>query len=108
VNPDASRRKILSDPVCRVRGCGGLPTGHHLVPRGSPYFGDDVEENIVPLCGSGTTGHHGRVERYDPQTCLEVGEALAEDEIGYVLAKLGADAGREFLLRRYRLMVPTE
>lgn len=32
---------------------------HHVVQRGSPHFGDDVLENLVTLCGDGTTGCHG-------------------------------------------------
>ena len=41
--------------------CGGIDISiHHILPRGQG--GDDVWENLVPLCGSGTTGCHGGVE----------------------------------------------
>jgi hypothetical protein len=41
---------------------------HHV----SKHSRDDVEANLVMLCGSGTTGCHGRVELRDPETLLEL------------------------------------
>lgn len=69
---DAGREKVRREGRCRV--CGRVPSGHpldslqrmHLVPKG--LGGDDVDENIVPGCGSGTTGCHGMLTsaREDP------------------------------------------
>lgn len=55
----AGIEKVRDEGACRACGLKGLPnlTRHHLVGRGQR--GDDVDVNIVPLCGSGTTGCHG-------------------------------------------------
>jgi len=44
--------------------CVSVLSLHHLVkhPR------DDIEANLVMLCGSGTTGHHGLIEAHDHLT----------------------------------------
>jgi hypothetical protein len=63
VDPDAGWRKIRIEGECRL--CGHVPSGHpldklnrmHVVPRSQG--GDDVDDNFVPGCGSGTTGCHG-------------------------------------------------
>lgn len=64
VNPDAGVDKIRREGRCRACGLkgtasrdGGVLNRGHLVSRSQR--GDDVDENIVPLCGSGTTGCHG-------------------------------------------------
>jgi hypothetical protein len=73
-DPDATRRVCVAEGKCRLCGkrarpyfwkgkhyAGGL-TGHHLVSRSQR--GDDVDDNIVPLCGHGTVGCHGDVEHH--------------------------------------------
>ncbi len=42
----------------------GLPyqSLHHILPRSQG--GDDFQVNLVPLCGSGTTGCHGLLETH--------------------------------------------
>lgn len=62
---------------------------HHVVPKS--LGGDDVAENLVPLCGSGTTGCHGLVEARDPWACTLLGERLTSVERDYALAKKGSD-----------------
>jgi hypothetical protein len=44
---DALRRKLLSDRECRAHG-GSASDPHHLIFKS--HGGDDVEDNIVPLC----------------------------------------------------------
>lgn len=40
--------------------CGKPATNSdHVLRKGSPYFGDDVVENLLSACGSGTTRCHG-------------------------------------------------
>ncbi len=46
---------------------------HHI----SKHPRHDTVENLVMLCGSGTTGCHGRVEAHDPETIRELNEYLA-------------------------------
>lgn len=78
---------------------------HHIMPRGSPFFGDDVAANLLALCGSGTTGCHGLYHHADPAVRARIGLALADrpDTIAYGLAKLGDGPGRDFLERHYLL-----
>jgi hypothetical protein len=72
VDDEAGRAKVRAEGRCRV--CKRVPSGHHLdslnrmhvVPKG--VGGDDVDDNIVPGCGSGGTGCHGLLtsRREDP------------------------------------------
>ena len=79
--------------VCvRVLANGGTPTYaphrvqfHHLVAR--IHGGDDLEENIVPVC----IECHERVTMRDHIALAAVAESLSESERGYVLRKLGPD-----------------
>jgi hypothetical protein len=68
---------------------------HHVVPKS--LGGDDLAENLAPLCGDGTRGCHGLVEARDPWACSLLGLRLTGTERDYVLAKKGAD----FLARYY-------
>ena len=56
---------------------------HHLVPR--VRGGDDVEDNIVPLCGD----CHSQVTREAPIAREILAANLSESERGYVLRKVG-------------------
>lgn len=81
-------------------------TGHHVLSRGQG--GDDVPANILPLCGSGTTGCHGLLENEDEKTRRMVGRWVKKhrpDTIVYVKGKLGDVAGRDWLKRRLFLTV---
>ena len=79
--------------VCvRAGSNGGLRSSaphliefHHLVAR--IHHGDDVEDNLVPLCHD----HHGLVTMREPISCRYLSESLSESERGYVLRKLGPD-----------------
>lgn len=129
-DPDALRRARL-----RFRSCAacGAPAGgvHHLIPRGEG--GDDVIANLLGLCGHGTMRCHGALhgspyvaeippayggattfahvdERRDALwVTSRIGRHVAAhrpDSVAYVLGKLGADAGADYLLRRYQLEIP--
>jgi hypothetical protein len=133
VDPGAIRIAGLEFDECAA--CGGPQANvHHVVQKSSPHFGDDLRENLVSLCGSGTMGCHGalhgspyvvtlrRVERsqipvrvtaYRERRDAEwvarrIGLHLAEqrpDVIAYVLRKLGGEQGRAYLRRFYYLEV---
>jgi len=62
-------------------------TYHHLVERDAPHFGDDVADNIVPLCGT----DHTLVTDRHKLALYRLGESLTDAEYAYVIGKLGAD-----------------
>ncbi len=101
------RDKKLGDCyVCRYLGVeqGKPSTLHHVVSKS--LGGSDCESNCVPLCGTGTTGCHGRVEHHEPDTCATFAAALQlYDDAAYVYAveKLGEDGW----LRRYGVRFQT-
>jgi 5-methylcytosine-specific restriction endonuclease McrA len=100
------RRKVVSERTwqrimdakrgpCRV--CKGttthLPafqassvTWHHVIPR--DFHGDDVADNIVPLCFT----CHELVTAMRPQACLALCASLTDAEYAYAIGKLGEGA----------------
>lgn len=103
VDPDAGLAKLMREGRCRAcKAAAGerLLSRHHLVPRSQG--GDDVDSNIVPLCGHGTFGCHGLVENGDLATRTRLRGELLLDELAYCLAKIGA----ERFNRRYPVRLP--
>jgi hypothetical protein len=94
--------------------CGREPGSvHHVVRKGAPHHGDDVPENCVLLCGSGSSGCHGAVHgspyevagvrRERSWVVSRIGAHLVRyrlDVLAYVARKLGPGAD-EFLAREY-------
>ena len=60
---------------------------HHLVPRA--MHGDDVADNLVPLCGDGTQGCHGVITRGWDTARELLACSLTDAEYAYVVGKLG-------------------
>lgn len=105
-------RKLLGRP-CRL--CPAAATNlHHVVPRSQG--GDDVEANLVEVCGSGTTGCHGATETgercvdadgtaHDPDVVNARIRRFVAESHGhclYLVKKLGGpDQARSFLDRYY-------
>lgn len=86
--------------VCR--GWHASMNGHHVYPR--DLGGDDVEANVAPLCGSGTTGCHGLVHAGDAWavSTLRQWVEIHRETLIYLCAKLKTvDAARAFLDRYY-------
>ncbi|HSE45683.1 MAG TPA: HNH endonuclease signature motif containing protein [Gemmatimonadales bacterium] len=84
--------------------CGGIDISiHHILPRGQG--GDDVWENLAPLCGDGTTGCHGGIEHGTDATCYAFGRYLLSqrpDTLRYLRRKLRFQtAVDEFIDRRF-------
>lgn len=96
--PDWKPEKRIRDPEAvknRIKGarCRNCPDrasdGHHILLRSQG--GDDVEDNIMPLCREcHYTYHH-----LGTQTLR-----VTLDEKLYVLTKLGQVAGMDYLERR--------
>lgn len=81
-------RRLREKRALRCTICGALPTSlHHIVPRS--LGGDDVDENLVALCGDGTTGCHGLVEARDPHAVARLRAGLTPEQLKYVLEKKG-------------------
>lgn len=110
VDPTASKRILLARPRCAA--CGARATNcHHVLGR--PQGGDDVDVNLVPLCGSGSQGCHGALhgnpyvaegERWDAaRVTSRIGVWIARhpETVAYVLERLGDEPGRDYLRRRY-------
>lgn len=92
VDKDAGRAKVLMEGRCRCCGRTWSLNRMHLVPKGQG--GDDVDDNIAPGCGSGTTGCHGALTAHTRDwriVAARLRENLTADEIAYCLAKKGQD-----------------
>lgn len=59
---------------------------HHLVSRAKG--GDDVADNIVPLCRN----CHEAITRRKPMQCQALARSLTDAEYAYVIGKLGEGA----------------
>lgn len=71
--------------------CVAVLSLHHVLkhPR------DDLRENLAMLCGSGTTGHHGKMEAHDHDTEEAFAAYLLSertDTLLYLGRKLGGQA----------------
>lgn len=128
--PEKARRlpkhawKKLRDRVCADGGCVGCEryfgpasarlSAHHVLERS--LGGDDVFENLVPLCGDGTIGCHGAITSGNPSLGLDgvmrdpdavrarVRRHVADrhGHLLYLIRKRGSsDAARAFLDRYY-------
>ena len=124
VEPAFLRAALIRYPECAA--CGDpAANAHHVIPKGYRPPGDDLIQNIVGLCGTGTSKCHGAfhgnpyvvrtpvgtggsmwMERRTSEWVKErIGEhLLAErpDVIEYVESRLG-DAAWYFLGRYYYL-----
>lgn len=96
IDPAAIKRKMLRFPICRSAGCNKLATDpHHIVRKGSPHFGDDVEDNILPLCHECHYEYHaGNRPTFN----------FKGPEWNYVMEKLGGEeAGMIFMNKQYNV-----
>lgn len=100
------RRLHLTWKECAIgaeyehEGCDWRRSLHHIHrhPR------DDVQANLIMLCGSGTTGCHGRVEARDPDALEALGAVIVmrrADTLDYLIAKLGSWEAAGAWINRY-------
>jgi hypothetical protein len=90
-------QRLRAEKIAMCRVCAEKigSTLHHLVSKS--LGGDDMADNLVPLCGSGTTGCHGLIEARDAWACSLLGQRLTAEERAYVVVKKGAG----FMARYY-------
>ena len=79
--------KLAAEYGVTLEECGLPVTYHHTVDRGDG--GSDTEAGIIPLGGSGTTGHHGMVTRLHRGACAALRAAMTDEEYSYCVDKLG-------------------
>lgn len=115
VDREASKRKLLRDPWCR--SCRRRATNcHHLLGKGG-RSGDDVEDNLIPLCGSGAHGCHGALHGNPYEAAgrrwtaldvrLAIGLTLRPSEYAHVVLTLSAVPAASFLERIYYVELET-
>lgn len=125
VDPDALRRARARGPL-ECAACGGPPSNvHHVLQKSAPHFGDDVIENLLLLCGTGTMLCHGAWHgspytafHLDPEgqeveerrnrewVAARIGRFIIEwrpDTLVYVVKKLGLEPALVFLSDEYRI-----
>jgi hypothetical protein len=116
-------RKVIGVPsenyplghVCSHPECTNTDvTAHHIFPRSSikskSWFvsidGDSPIPHVVPLCGSGTTGHHGDIEEHRAWIKLEDGEWLWYDRTGIEGIDYEKDAKLEYAFTKVGALNP--
>lgn len=108
VDKNASANALLSRPACELRCGQRAMNAHHVIPKGAPYFGDDVDANLVCLCGSGTSGCHGDIHHKRVAALGHLGLHIRKrrpDTVRYILDKLGDEKGRDWFMRNFRVNV---
>ena len=104
------RRLHLRWRSCSLCGATRDLSLHHILPR-RPHLGDDVEDNLVMLCGDGVRGCHGLIHLGNPVTLGRMNEHIREerpDVLDYLEQKLGDQArAAAWLDRRYPPADPT-
>jgi len=80
---------------------GALPRIYNALRVSNPAI-NDLPWNLVSLCGSGTSGCHGKVEARDKIARHELRKALEDGEVGYIVGKKGL----EWLANAYPASVP--
>lgn len=86
------KNRVWTTPAGKRRN---LLNAHHIVERSEG--GDDVAENCLPLCGSGTQGCHGDVTAWRGASRHLMRAVMLPEEIAYVLER----KGRGWLDRHY-------
>lgn len=74
---------------------------HHILKRPR----DDVDANLIMLCGSGTTGCHGLIEHHDGRAMRALQRAVSErvDTWAYLVDRLGGtEAAADWIARLTR------
>jgi 5-methylcytosine-specific restriction endonuclease McrA len=88
IDKDAGKSKCLGYYArCRLCGSAFDMQRHHLVPRSQS--GDDVDANLVPLCGARSADCHRRITENDAAYLRQLRASLHPDELAYITARKG-------------------
>lgn len=113
VDKKALTRAMRENEANDHRGlCWGCPKPrklatepHHIIFRSQG--GDDLVENIAPLCLSCHTLFHRSVSGEAEEIAANMGNYFTDATLLYILCKKGVEPGREYLERRYnRTKIP--
>lgn len=80
------RRKTGRCSLCRRTA---KTSWHHLVDRS--LGGDDIEVNLIELCGGGTTGCHGDITGWLKDARCRLREKLTVEQMRYMAERKGPD-----------------
>lgn len=83
---------------CVICGSTSPLSLHHV----NKHPRDDLEANLVMLCGSGTTGCHGLIEAADPITCWSLAYYIhdnRQDILMYLEWRFPQEGGQAWLRR---------
>lgn len=85
----AQWHELLRGAYCAVCRAKPADSYHHICRRSQS--GDDLLVNLLPVCGSGTTGCHGRIEARDPAVLRKVRDVIYDRPAtrGYLLQRKG-------------------
>lgn len=99
-DPDLLRDLHLRWRCCALCGSSGPLSLHHIIrhPR------DDLEANLIMLCGDGVRGCHGKVEARDADTLRALGNYILQgrpDTVAHLAYRLGStDAAQVWFMRQ--------
>jgi hypothetical protein len=117
IDRTASRAKRDEDRWCRSHRAWGdfvIATNcHHVL--GKAQGGDDVVDNLIPICGSGSAGCHGALHgnpfvsegmrRNSTDVRFAIGRRIRYPEVMYLVERMGEDAALEHLRDFYFVQV---
>ena len=77
---------------CALDEMGDCETNHYSLHHILNKPRDDIQANLAMLCGDGTTGHHGRIEARERETCQHFAVYLITERLD-TMAYLGQRLG---------------
>lgn len=105
-DPEARRVARLVADECAACGLSDVKLSVHHILYGRDGRDDDPR-NMLVVCGDGVLGCHGDFHHGDPDAKAALARAIAAapEKVAFVEDRLGREAGRDYLLRRYGLVL---
>lgn len=92
-----------ANPHATCALCGAGRTGMFGISLHHVYDRSDLWQNLVFVCGTGTTGCHGLLTINNEEARRRLGEHLLlvrHDVIAWIVLRAGEDGARDWLRRR--------